>query len=105
MEEASTPTVDAGCQAFPYGEDSPLAELATELRARGAELNMPNHAPGARQVAILRPRLDGRSIQVWESAFGAGFLVGLGESVGPTSSPEEAADRIIDRLRERGRRC
>ena len=105
MAEASTVTVAPERQVPPHGEDTPLGRLAAELRAREAELDVPNQAPGARQVPILKPTLGGRSLQVWESAFGAVFLVGLGELAGPVSAPGEAADWITERLRERGRRC
>lgn len=86
-------------------DDTPLGRLASELRARGAELPEPNQAPGSRQVPILKPTLGGQQVQVWESAFAAGFLAGHGELVGPVSAPGKAADRIIELLHGRGRRC
>lgn len=50
-----------------YTNDTPLGRLASELRARGAELREPNRAAGARQVPVLEPMLEGVGLPVWES--------------------------------------
>jgi hypothetical protein len=85
------------------GEDAPqgvvpdrgaLADLGTELIARGAELHAPDEAPGGRYVQILRPMYTGRALLVWESSDGLRYLCRYRQEVGPASAPAHA-DTIV----------
>lgn len=98
MREADQQGADADVS------DTPLNGLAAELRERGVELHELDPAPGARQVPLLKITAGGRELQMWESAWGAGFLIGLGELAGPASEPSETADRLVERLRAGGSR-
>lgn len=100
-----TSASDRGCVP-PAADDQALGRLGEELISHGVEQIRPELAPAARRVSVLRPVLNGRSLQVWVSHGGTDFLVGLGISVGCTSRPAAAAERIVARLQnaEDGRR-